>query len=226
MSTDAAQPQATNGFQVFLGLSAAFLVVHFGLPHMLAQQHRETEIERAEEAAMRGVLLSQDTGRIIQPGVGQHSSLGGDARDVEAESRKSRADRIKGDKGPKPVSIEQAQSLEDRAWAGDAEAQMAFADLLMDRNKPGQAIHWYYRAAAQGTPRAMMVMGEQYEHGGAVRRSLQDAFAWYSLADEAHSEEGAQAVARMKRSLLRNELRLAEQRIETLRKQIEDQADR
>lgn len=224
MSPDAAQPQATNGFQVFLGLSAAFLVVHFGLPHMLAQRHRETEIERAEEAAMRGVLLSQDSGRIIQPGMAQHSTLGGVARDIEAESRRSRADRIKGDN--KPVSVEQAQSLEDLAWAGDAEAQIAFADLLMDRNKPGQAIHWYYRAAAQGTARAMMVMGEQYEHGGAVRRSLQDAFAWYSLADEAHSEEGAQAVARMKRSLLRNELRLAEQRIETLRKQIEDQAGR
>ena len=71
---------------------------------------------------------------------------------------------------------------------GDAEAQIALADLYMQgygvpRN-PAMAVRWYHLAAGQGAVMAQVNLGDLYARGLDVGKNLITAHAWLYLAAE------------------------------------------
>ena len=90
------------------------------------------------------------------------------------------------------------KTLEERAEAGDAEAQarlgyMYFTGEWMtgpssNWGKQGapqdakEAFKWYRLAADQGLADAQCALGEMYEKGKGVPQDYVQAYAWYSLA--------------------------------------------
>jgi TPR repeat protein len=47
---------------------------------------------------------------------------------------------------------------------------------------PGDAIHWYTRAAMQGEPTAYLSLGLSFANGMGVQKNLTDAYLWLTLA--------------------------------------------
>ena len=89
------------------------------------------------------------------------------------------------------------------AEAGDAEAQVALADLYLTgqgvRIDVAAGISWYRRAAESGHPVAQLNLGDFYARGAGVPRDSVAAYAWLSLAAEqgrVWAEQRRQAIAR------------------------------
>ncbi|MFQ5956118.1 MAG: tetratricopeptide repeat protein [Kiloniellales bacterium] len=77
------------------------------------------------------------------------------------------------------------------ALAGDADAQVAIADLYRSglglQQSDAKAAVWYRRAAESGHVVAQMNLGELYRHGRGVERDPVLAWFWFSLAaDQGH----------------------------------------
>ena len=76
----------------------------------------------------------------------------------------------------------------DLAAAGDAEAQVALADLYLSgqgvRADAATGIAWYRRAAEAGHPVAQLNLGDFYARGAGVPRDMVTAYIWLSLAAE------------------------------------------
>ncbi|MEM7227120.1 MAG: tetratricopeptide repeat protein [Pseudomonadota bacterium] len=79
-----------------------------------------------------------------------------------------------------------AAEFQPLAESGDAEAQLALADLY--RNGLGvpadqaAATAWYRRAAEQGVAVAQLNLGEAYHKGLGVARDPVQAYLWFALA--------------------------------------------
>ena len=78
-----------------------------------------------------------------------------------------------------------------RAWrtaaeAGDAEAQVALANLLTTgegvRADLKEAVRWYRKAAARCHPVAQLNLGDFLSHGYGTEKNLPEAFLWLSLS--------------------------------------------
>lgn len=107
------------------------------------------------------------------------------------------------------------------AEAGDAEAQVALADLYLYGQgvpaDPARAADWYRRAAVQGDALAQLNLGDLYSRGVAVPRDLIRAYAWLSLS-AAQGRHWAEAERRKIARLLNSaELARARRLIERLR---------
>ena len=72
------------------------------------------------------------------------------------------------------------------AEAGDPEAQVALADLLLSgQGVPRDtkaAVRWYRRAAEQGDPVAQLNLGDFHRRGLGVERDKARAYFWFTLA--------------------------------------------
>ena len=72
------------------------------------------------------------------------------------------------------------------AEAGDAEAQVALADLYLHGQgvpaDPARAADWYRRAAAQGDAVAQLNLGDLYSRGLGLPRDLIQAYVWLARA--------------------------------------------
>ncbi len=91
----------------------------------------------------------------------------------------------------------------DLAKAGDAEAQVALAELYLTgqgvRADTAIGISWYRRAAEAGHPVAQLNLGDFYSRGDGVPRDLVAAYVWLSLAaeqDRAWAEGRRQEIVR------------------------------
>ena len=67
---------------------------------------------------------------------------------------------------------------------GLAAAQIHLGTILQDQGETGaiEAAAWFYRAAAQGEPEALFLMGEIHANGAGVPQSDAVAVQWYELA--------------------------------------------
>ena len=65
-----------------------------------------------------------------------------------------------------------------------AAAQIHLGTILQDQGETGaiEAAAWFYRAAAQGEPEALFLMGEIHTNGTGVPQSDAVAVQWYELA--------------------------------------------
>ena len=76
-------------------------------------------------------------------------------------------------------------SLEERAEAGDAEAQfMMGADYDYGDNAGNyeEAVKWYRKSADQGNAWAQNNLGFCYQEGNGVEQSYEEAMKWYLMA--------------------------------------------
>lgn len=89
------------------------------------------------------------------------------------------------DGGDYTTAFEEWRTL---AEAGDAEAQVALAELYLTgqgvRADTAAGISWYRRAAAAGHPVAQLNLGDFHVRGAGVPRDLTTAYVWLSLAAE------------------------------------------
>ena len=110
------------------------------------------------------------------------------------------------------VAIKKAlvYAIDAKNWRKNAEKQIkspteqcivgnAFATGNMGVKKdPGQAAHWYRRAAEQGLAAAQLKLGECYENGFGVKKDLKQAVYWYGKAAEQGDGMAQRALRRLK----------------------------
>ncbi len=81
--------------------------------------------------------------------------------------------------------------FEQLARAGDTEAMVMAGDMLFDLYPSGagidfdedRALSWYLKAAEEGSPKAMRMVGEVFQYRGYEnKQDHQQAFSWYQRA--------------------------------------------
>ena len=76
--------------------------------------------------------------------------------------------------------------LRERAWAGDAEAQLQMGSLYFDGKDATRdytmAAKWFRLAARQGNARAQFSLGVMYDAGLGVVQNQAEAVSWYRRA--------------------------------------------
>lgn len=95
------------------------------------------------------------------------------------------------------MSIATQNDLElvrDAAFRGVADAQLIYGQILLDGKlldcDPGQAFHWFERAALGGNVLAMNMVGRCLEQGWGVARSATLAAPWFRRSAEEGNEWG------------------------------------
>ena len=88
---------------------------------------------------------------------------------------------------------QQVSDVFDRAWQGDADAQVTlggwyFSGQGVPKNAD-EAVRWWRQAAEQGHLAAQSGLGGRYLNGRGVERDEAEAFRWYRMAAEQGDEE-------------------------------------
>lgn len=86
------------------------------------------------------------------------------------------------------------------AEQGNAEAQNSLGALYLvgdgvEQDKQ-EAVKWFHKSARQGNANAMFSLGAAYYNGDGVKIDDSLSYAWFTLAKEAGSQKGAEAVQR------------------------------
>lgn len=132
------------------------------------------------------------------------------ALQMKAESGDAEAQRLLGEAFEEGTGVEKSDQsavewYRKAALQGDA---IAAADLGVmywtGRGVPqdrAEAVQWYHRAAKKKNPMALYNLGAASYDGEGAPENVVHAFAWFSLADEAGSAQGNDALKRMELEL-------------------------
>ncbi len=97
-----------------------------------------------------------------------------------------------------------------KAEKGDRVAQLQLASFLLTGTKlpysPKQAYHWLNKAAAQGSPKAMYLLGAMYEEGKVVLQDLHKASSYYEQALNAGEKDAITDWVRVSRTFFVSEM--------------------
>ncbi|MDG2535528.1 tetratricopeptide repeat protein [Sphingomonas sp. HITSZ_GF] len=85
---------------------------------------------------------------------------------------------------------ERAALLREAAEAGLAEAQAVYGQMLLDAQNPGEAFGWFWKAARQGHPMALNMLGRCYDLGWGTRIDKVRAAECFRVAAEAGLDWG------------------------------------
>lgn len=107
------------------------------------------------------------------------------------------------------------------AEAGDAEAQVALADLYLYGQgvpaDPARAADWYRRAAVQGDAVAQLNLGDLYSRGIGLPRDLAKAYVWLARAAKQGRRWAEEQAKLVQRQLTSDQLAEAEHEIKAHR---------
>lgn len=100
------------------------------------------------------------------------------------------------------------QAMLDTAEQGDAVAQASVAGMYLFgafgfEENPKEAFKWCKRAAAQGEPEAILMLGVFYEEGVGTTKNTQKAIFYYSKAAEMGVEGAQEALDALKATIER-----------------------
>ncbi|NGZ26693.1 MAG: sel1 repeat family protein [Magnetococcales bacterium] len=94
-----------------------------------------------------------------------------------------------------------ADAVQDKADAGDAEAQYQVAVRYAEGEgvgkNPEEAAKWFQKSADNGDVDAMVMMGILFENGQGVKKDLSQAAQWYEKAAQRGHSEGQYYIAMM-----------------------------
>ncbi len=83
-----------------------------------------------------------------------------------------------------------AALIREGAEAGLAEAQAVYGQMLLDAQKPAEAFGWFWKAAQQGHPMGLNMLGRCYDLGWGTRIDKGRAAACFRVAAEAGLDWG------------------------------------
>ena len=81
-----------------------------------------------------------------------------------------------------PQRNTKAYSYYEKAITGDAAAQASLGYEYVKQKDYVSAVYWYRKAAEQGHARAQLNLGNCYEYGKGVTKSITEAVKWYRKA--------------------------------------------
>jgi len=85
--------------------------------------------------------------------------------------------------------------LYNSAMQGDLQAQLAWGDLMCEKNESQQSYIWYKKAAEQGNKEAQYKLGTMYYNGIGIEKDYYQAIVWLKNAyKQGHKEAGILAM--------------------------------